>query len=366
MTDGIGKEGSNGDQPQKKGLDLSIFLKHVAQADTSIGRVFLFPLLVSDISEYAKLPDQPSSERIRGYLPCIVSLSADYSLDKERVAITAEQLDQLSGDEIEALAEAYASSSVFRETREGSKDRAPVARESGETATAYLDRLLRHETEEQAKQTRKILESALGSKRSIFDQVRKSSLSLGSTISEYARLSNRSTQPEVLVPRMDHMHAINDQFARQARERAEELEMVRLTGKMTAESAQTLKDLAEAATNLLEQLDDRDKKSDKSTRTQIRIAVWSVGISALLALFALIVSGFAYFQDQSNNRSGDKWQAAVLSELEASNGHRASIQAENKLLREQVQRLASTVAVLEGKVKPLFQETKQASTEKKK
>lgn len=358
MTEDAEKKGSNSDQPRKKGLDISIFLKHVAEADTSIGRIFLFPR-GPDVIEYAKLPDQPSTERIRGYLPCIASLSTDYSLDKERVAITAEQLDQLSDDEIEALAEAYALSSTFREAREGSKDRAPVAREAGEVATAYLDRLLRHKIEEQAKQNRKIIESTLGSAHGIFDQVRKSSLSLGETISEYARLSNRSTQAEALAPRMGHMHAINEQFAHQAQERAEELEMVRLTGKMTAESAQTLKDLAEAATKLLEQLDERDKKSDKSTRTQISIAVWSVGISALLALFALIVSVCAYYQDQNNNSSGDQWQENVLSELKTSNERGAAIQTENQLLRNELQRLTESVSALKGEVNVQSQEAKE-------
>lgn len=359
MTDDTGKQASNADQPRKKGLDISIFLKHVAEADTSIGRVFLFPLRVADSIEYAKLPDQPATERIRDFLPCIASLSADYSLDKERVAITADQLDQLLDDDIEALAEAYASSSAFRETREGSKDRAPVTREPGEAATVYLDRLLRHEIEEQTKQTGKIMESVLGSTGGIFDQVRKSSLSLGSTISEYARLSSRSTQPEVLTPRMDHMHSIKEQFARQARERAEELEMVRLTGKMTAESAQTLRDLAEAATTLLVQLESRDQKSDESTRTQISIAVWSVGISAVLALFALIVSGFAYYQDQNNNSSGDQWQENVLSELKTANERGAAIQTENQLLRNELQRLTESVSALESKVNVQSEEAKK-------
>lgn len=343
MTDDIGKDRPSSDQPQKTGLDLSTFLKHVAEVDTSIGRVFLFPTGASDAVRFNKLPDQPSIARIRAYLPYIASLSAEYSLNKKRVAITAEQIDQLSDDEVEALAEAYASSSTLHEAREGTKDRAPVTREPEEAATAYLDRLLRNEIEAQTAQLRQIMDSALISTRSLFDQVRKSSLTLGSTLSEYSQLANQSSQFEPQIPRMDNMHAINEQFVRQAKERAEELEMVRLTGKMTAESAQTLKDLAEAATSLLEQLDERDRKSDEYTRTQIGIAVWSVGISAVLALFALIVSGFAYYQDQNNNSSGDKWQAEVLSEFKAANKLQASIQTENQLLREQVQQLSAAL-----------------------
>jgi hypothetical protein len=45
MTGDTGKEGVNAEQPPKKRLDISIFLKRAAGADTLIGRVFLFPLL---------------------------------------------------------------------------------------------------------------------------------------------------------------------------------------------------------------------------------------------------------------------------------------------------------------------------------
>lgn len=364
MTEDAGKEGSNSDQPRKKGLDISIILKHVAEADTSIGRIFLFPLRVSDVIEYAKLPDQPSTERIRSYLPCIASLSADYSRDNERVAITAEQLDQLSDDEIEALAEAYASSSAFREAREGSKDRAPVARESREAATAYLDRLLRHEIEEQTKQTRKIMESAMGSTRSIFDQVRKSSLELGDSWRQLERLTKASAIPKNLAPAfetksLEFSNHMAEHTARIARERAEDREMLRLTAETSAKSAKTLQELADAASTMLEKLDKRDADAKRTTKIQLWIAVVSVVISAMLA-------GASFLQDHSNNEAGDKWQGSVLEELKASNERGESIQKENQLIREQVQQLVATIDALEGKANSQAQDGKQASPGKKK
>ncbi len=364
MTEDTGKEASNAEQHRKKGLDISTFLKHVAEADTSIGRIFLFPLRVSDVSEYAKLPDQPSTDRIRDFLPCIASLSADYSLDKERVAITAEQLDQLSGDEIEALAEAYGSSSAFRETREGSKDRAPVARQSGEGATAYLDRLLRHEIEEQAKQTRKIMESTLSSRQSIFDQVRKSSLELGDSWRQLERLTKASAIPKSLAPAfetksLEFSNHMAEHTARIARERAEDREMLRLTAETSVKSAKTLQELADAASTMLEKLDERDADAKRTTKIQLWIAVGSVVVSALLA-------GASFFQDRSNNVSGDKWQSAVLEELKATNKRGESVQTENQLLRDQVQRLAAAVATLENKANAKAQQAKPTSAEKKK
>lgn len=355
MTEDTGKEGANADQPRKQRLDIGTFLKHIAEADTSIGRVFLFPLRVSDVSRYAKLPDQPSAERIRRYLPCIASLSADYSLGKERAAITTEDFDQLSNDEIEALAEAYASSIAFRETREGSKDRPPVAREPGEAATTYLDRLLEHEIEEQAKQTRKIMDSALGSTRSIFDQVRKSSLELGDSWRQLEHLTKASAISKSLAPAFEtksqeFSNHMAEHSARLARERAEDREMLRLTAETSVKSAKTLQELADAASTMLEKLDERDANAKRTTKIQLWIAVGSVILSALLA-------GASFIQDRFNNVSGDNWQGAVLEELKATNKRGDSVQTENQLLREQVQRLSAAVTVLEGKVKTLSRAT---------
>jgi len=364
VTEDTGKEGSNADQPRKKGLDISIFLKPVAQSDTSIGRVFLFPLRVSDIGEYENLPAQPALARIRIYLPCVASLSSEYSLKQDRVGIPAEEVRKLSDDEVEALAEAYASSSAFREAREGTKDRVSVAREPGEAATTYLDRLLQNEIEEQAKQSRKMMESVLGSTRGIFDQVRKSSLELGDSWRQLERLTKASAIPKSLTPALEtksleFSNHMAEHTARIARERAEDREMLRLTAETSAKSAKTLQELADAASTMLEKLDERDADAKRTTKIQLWIAVGSVVVSALLA-------GASFIQDRSNNVSGDKWQGDVLEELKATNRRGESVQTENQLLRDQLQRLAAAVAVQENKANAQAQQDKQTSAEKKK
>ena len=157
---------------------------------------------------------------------------------------------------------------------------------------------------------------------------------------------------EIQPIRTDHFDALNRQMVQQAhervKERAEEMELTRLTGQMTAESAKTLKDLAEAATTLMEQMDERDRRTDQSTRTQITIAVWSVGISAVLALFALIVSGFAYVQDRDSSSSEDQWQVKLLTAVEQGNQQRSVAEHENEILREQVHVLGARIADLEA------------------
>lgn len=207
---------------------------------------------------------------------------------------------------------------------------------------------MRSEVEEQANQFRKLTDQVLGPTQRLFDQVRNSSAILGSTLTEFERLSDRLMPAEIPVSSTDHFQVINEQYNRQARERAEELETVRLTGKMTAESAQALKDLVEAAATLMEQVDERDRKSDQSTRTQITVAVWAVGISAGLSLLALIVSGFGYLQDRDSIISGDQWQTKMLTVIEQGAEQRSAVELENQEFRERVMSLDARIEDLEA------------------
>lgn len=371
MTEQDALPGSNAEPPKKKGLDLGIFLKPVTEMDSSVGKLFLFPLRVSDFGEYEKLSAQIPAERIKEFLPCIASLSPDHSLDQKRVAITAVQVERLSDQEVEALAETYASSSALRDARDGGKDREPLVREAEESATAFLDRLLRKEMEERAKQLRKQREQLLGSTRGIFDQVRKSSLELGETWRQFERLtmasaSHKDIAPVIETKSLEFSNHMAEHSARLARERAEDREMIRLTGQMSAQSAKTLQELADAASTMLEKFDRRDEEAKRTTKVQLWIAVGSVVVSAVLALLALLVAGAAYYQDRDNIAAGDKWQADVLGEMKASNKLGASLETENRLLRDRVEQLSTTVTALENKASANSQERRNTVADQKK
>ena len=344
----------HGDEPKKKSLKLLLRSKPVAEVETSIGRIYLYPLRVRDMTDFEKLEPAEAIDQIRNFLTSIGSLALESDETPERIPLDPEIAKTLSDDEVELLSEAYVQSSVWQKVREGDEDRKPVAREDGETASPYLIRLVRDEVEQQHQSAKQLHEKMLGSSRSLFDQVRRSTSALGSTLSAYEQLTKfaKPAQPEIEPIRTDHFGAFNRHMVEQARERAEEraeeMALARLTGQMTAESAKTLKDLAEAATTLMEQFDERDRKTDKSTRKQITIAVWSVGISAVLALLALIVSGFAYLQDRDNGVSGDQWQAKLLTAIEQGNQQSSAIERENEALREQVKSLGSRIAGLEA------------------
>lgn len=245
MAGDVNSSEAAGDPPKKKGLGISLFLGPTTDVQTLIGKIYLYPPRVSDYTSFEKLSSGEPAARFREFLPCVGSLLATSTTEKKREPLALELVAQLSDEDVEAIAEAYASSAALQTARVGSKDKCGLPREAGEAATSYVDRLIKKGLEDHIDVTKRMREQMLASASGIFDQVRKSSLALGSTLSAYEQLTRdkvKFTRPE---PSMDHFNAINEHHARLARERAEELEMVRLTGQMTAESAQTLKDLAE-------------------------------------------------------------------------------------------------------------------------
>ena len=354
----------SGDAPKKATLKLLFRSRPATDVETSAGRIYLYPLRMRDMTDFEKLEPGDALSQIRAFLPSIGSLIVESDEAPERVPLDAAIADGLSDDEIERAADAYAKSSAWQTVRDGSQEREPVVQQAGEAASAFLVRLLKAEVEDYRQSTKRMHDKMFGSAQSLFDQVqkstslfdqvRKSTSALGSTLSAYEELTKfaKPAPLEIQPIRTDHFDALNRQIAQQARERAEEraeeMEMTRLTGKMTAESAQTLKDLAEAATTLMEQMDERDRRADQSTRKQITIAVWSVGISAVLALFALIVSGFAYVQDRGSSSSEEQWQVKLLAAIEQGNQQRSATEHENEALREQVNVLGARIAVLEA------------------
>jgi ribosomal protein S16 len=348
MADTIEAGGPEAEPPMGKGLDLSIFLKHVAEVDTPIGKLYLFPLRVSDLRTYSKLNAADTIERIRTFLPCIASLSADYALNQERISITVDQALQLTDQTLQEIAKTYALSNALQSAREGKKDRKPIVRGTDEPATGFLDRLLHKTAEEQANQLENIKKQILGSTHGIFDQVRKSSQTLGETWTQFEKLNQASTIPKGIArpvenSAFENFKLISEQQKKLGRERAEDRELIRLTGQMSSQSAKTLQQLADAASTMLERLDQRDNEAKQTTKVQLWTAVWTVIISAVLGLIALLFSVAAFYQDKANNSSGDEWQHRVLDELKESNKHSAKLKSEIQALDQKVEYLNSAL-----------------------
>ena len=378
---------TQGEEPKKNPLKWPLYTKPVAEVETSIGRIYLYPLRVRDMIDFGKLEPADALNQVRNFLTSIASLTLESDEAPERIPLNPEIAKGLSEDEVEQLAEAYVQSSACQTIREGSKERKPVARETDETASAYLTRLMMDEVNhvlESTKQLQKLFgsslglfdhlrkdtsvlsstlsaikkqEKLLGSSSGLFDQVRKSTSALGSTLSAFEKHIKPPsvTSLDIQPVQTDHFSIGSDLLAQQAKqareraeERAEEMELTRLTGQMTAESAKALKDLVDAATTMMEQMDERDRRTDQSTRKQIKIALWSVASSAVLALVAVILAGFAYFQDRNNNTAGDQWQAKVLAAIEYGNQQQSSLEREKQALLEQVKSQGARIADLEA------------------
>lgn len=342
-----------GDEPKKKSLKLLLRLKPAAEVDTAAGRIYLYPLRVRDMTDFEKLEPGKAVNQVRNFLTSIASLTVESDEVPERIPLDPEIAKTLSEDEVEQLAEAYVQSSGWQTVREDGQDHKPPSREEGK-ASAYLIRLMQHEVEQQRQASKQLREKMLGSSSGLFDQVRKSTSALGSTLSAFEKLTKPSHEStlEIHPIHTDHFSRVNNLMAEQAhervKERAEEMALTRLTGQMTAESAKALKDLVDAATTMMEQIEARDQKTDQATRMQIKIALWSVASSAVLALVAAILAGFSYFQDHDNNTTGDQWQAKVLTAIEQGNQQRSALERENQAFLEQVKSQGTHLEGLEA------------------
>jgi hypothetical protein len=57
-------------EPKKKGLNISLFLGPTADVQTSIGKIYLYPMRVSDFSCFEKIVAEEPMARFREFLPC--------------------------------------------------------------------------------------------------------------------------------------------------------------------------------------------------------------------------------------------------------------------------------------------------------
>ncbi|WP_368579247.1 hypothetical protein [Acinetobacter pittii] len=317
----------------------------VSKIDTSIGKIFLFPLTLGAIEKYQNIDEELAVERIRAFLPIISSLSSN----KNEAKITTDQIAQLSDKEIDVISEVYALSSQFKPLHESSETENGFVRVEGESYIEFLDRLLKEEVKRTQKQFHQVYAQAPTSTQGIFDQVRKSSLELGKSWQQYEQLKKTASPTIPLFPELKtETLKIDSKLAEHAKIRAKEYtqdrEMIHLTGQMTAQSAKTLQELANAAATLLERLDQRDKEAKNTTKIQLWFAVGSLFVSTLLAIISVC-------QDYQNNKSGDKWQSALLNEIHILSKQEKNVDEEIRTVKEENQKLINRIAVMESALK---------------
>jgi len=338
----------------KKGIKLSLLVRPQAEVRVGANTIYLYSPRLSDLNAFSsKYTNVDATIRFRELLPHIASLSVHTDFEKEREPLSLELVEQLSDEELERIADAYVAIPDFNEVRTGGKDVVGITRQDGESAVTFLNRLLTAEAEHHRRIFEKIYLDSTASARKLMEQInisgssaasklleqlKLSSSGLGDRLKEYEKLSMPSAIPMEAfnTSTQELFRAENERHARLARERKEELEMTRLTGEMTAQSARLLQDLAQASSDFLLRFDQRSEKADKDTRWQLKIAVGSVVMSAILAMFALGIAIASYQQDDKNNLANDQWQKEEIELQKAKLEKRIQTELEVEQLKSQL------------------------------
>jgi hypothetical protein len=271
----------------------SLFIPPV-KYDSKIGIIYLYQLRQTDLDTWRNNHQSKPIDRIRLILPGIASFVEARSFTDPRPPLPSEETKQISNMELDDIADLYAKTYFSKQHATGNSQGSE--QNQHESPVTLLDRQIRDRVQVRAHES-----------LALFDKLRKSSNSLGNAIINYEHLAKADNLRRIGV-------------------RAHELEMMKITAEMTSKSAITLKDLADASVTLLEQMEQRDRKTDEFTKRQISIAVWSVGISAALALISLLFSIFISHQDILSQNDEDRWRQLLLEAVQKDNMSRTRLQ----------------------------------------
>ena len=337
-----------GEGLKKKSGNLWRFLAPIAQVQTSIGPIYLYPLRVRDLPDFQNLESAEASLKVRKFLPNIGSLTAISEKAQEYVPLSQADVQALSDDEVETIADTYLKS--YKRWNGGESK--PIARDGGETASAYLVRLVSidiewHET------SRKQFLQALSVPRSLREQVRESTSSLALALESYdkfvlaPRLSARHSPPSIEIPQGQLPNLALQQTRYDAERWAESMEQGLQTQKLTAESSRALKGLAAVATSIMDQLNERELKAHKFTVLQACLAGFAIVVAIVLPGAALYFTWSAYEQDKDSAITEKLWHSNLLTVIEQESQQLSLATYENSALRQQVKLLDTRIAGLE-------------------
>ena len=77
----------NGDEPKKKSLKILLRSKPVAEVETSIGRIYLYPLRVRDMTDFQKLEPKEAIDQVRNFFTSIGSLTLESDEKPDRIPL---------------------------------------------------------------------------------------------------------------------------------------------------------------------------------------------------------------------------------------------------------------------------------------
>ncbi|PPC89521.1 MAG: hypothetical protein CTY35_15135 [Methylotenera sp.] len=298
-----------------KKLNLDMFAKPMGSVETSQGTVYIYSPTIDNYKFYSDLSEETPENRAQKILPILISMIARTSFSEELTPIPLEIYSSLSEADLDVIVDLFHTKlGASRGKRDEKSGVALESRKPEETALIFFDRTLENEITNQKNflinQRKMILESIESPAKKIFEQLNASTARLGSTLGSYERLIGdqkreahafRTYKPEIHNELFEHQNRLN-------RERNEDRELAKITGRMTAQSAEMLKDLAESAENFLLRFDAKDEKTDKQVNFQLWLGVGSLIITALLALASLVVSIIAFNQDKNELKNATNTQ----------------------------------------------------------
>jgi hypothetical protein len=302
--------------------DLSRSQPTPVRVETSIGALSLFPQRFEDIGAFSKLPlDEPSSSRLRLYLPYIAARSDALIEDGQWPRIDEASSQQLFDEDLERIAEAYLSMPEKRQIAEGAGPlSSPIVRADGESATAYLDRLLRADHERQMEDLKGTYESLRNRSgqplSSALAGVDRQASSLRDVATSFMQGQERRSEPGPnAIPNTlegnrpllssDAEIAENDRLNHA---RDEEMALTRSIGIVTTQSAILVASLSEAATRFLRQFSETTQKSEEATRTSLRTVLLTVLIMGVFAVIAAAAAIVSYLEERENRQITKQWQ----------------------------------------------------------
>jgi hypothetical protein len=327
------------------------------QVETPIGTLSLFPQRFQDIGAFSKLPlDEPSSSRLRSYMPYMAERRGPGIEDGESTRVDEAMIQQLSDEDLERIAEAYLSMAEMREVAQGaSPSSGTAARADGESATVYLDRLLRADHERKMEDLRGTYE-ILGDKSrepfsSALDDVDRQASSLRDVATGLMQGHNFAEQGlrSDLDSRMPSSslegapswsgrdaHTEDDRLKRA---RDEEIMLTRSIGIVTTQSAILVASLSEAATQFLRQFSDTTQKSDQASLRSMRMVLVAVLLVGLLAMIAAAATIASYVEARENRQMTNQWRESMLQSMnEAAAAQAAQVNALESQIRELTER----------------------------
>ena len=332
------------------------------RVETSIGTVALFPQRFEDIGAFSKLPlDEPSSSRLRLYLPHIAAHFDTLIEDGEWPRIDEASTRELPDEDLERIAEAYLSMPGRQPTAEHAGPLpSPIVRADGESATAYLDRLLKADHERQMEDLKATYESLRDKSgqplSSALADVDRQAASLrgvatsstpGQDLAEQERRSEPGSNaiPSLLEGQRPLLGSDAGITENDGLKRAhdDEMALTRSIGTVTTQSAILVASLSETTTRFLQQFSETTQKSEEAARTSMRtvlVTVLIMGVFAAMAAAAAIVN---YLDERENRQTTNQWQESVLRSM---NETAATQAAQIKSLEDRIRELSDRQNVL--------------------